>query len=306
MKAENLINRTSEYLQDKVIHKFKNGFELITETFMNSDPNRVLPIGGPQDAILNYLANNSYLVEGKHVFEPFAGSGVFGLMALYMGASSSDLLDINPHAIELQLQNADKNKLNKEKLRCIKGDINDFKVNKRYDLILANPPFVPTPEVIEGTVHSNGGYDGNKLCIPLIRNISNWLSPMGEALIYMSQIMIGDKPSLTDILVNEVKSREIEITIIQKKSDTLESMINSYIEFFSLSKESIESWKNMLYRDYGEDIGLNNCIIHIKPIHEGDTEIITKYNINEKFGFGALDQYPLNEVTKSRIRENVL
>lgn len=306
MKTENLIHRTSEYLESKVVHKFKNGFELTTETFMNSDPNRVLPIGGPQDAILNYIANNSYLVEGKNVFEPFAGSGVFGLMALYMGASSSDLLDINPHAIELQLENADKNCLDQERLRCLKGDINDFKTDKRYDLILANPPFVPTPDVIEGTIHSNGGYDGNVLCNPLIRNMSKWLSPRGEALIYMSQIMVGEKPSLTDILFNEVKSREIEITIIQKQSDTIESVFKSYVALFSLSAESIESWKDELYRDYGESIGLNHCIIHIKPMHEGDTNIINKFNVDEKFGFGALDQYPIEEVTKSRIRENIL
>ena len=44
--------------------------------------------------------------------------------------------------------------------RIAEGDIADFRPDAPYDVIFANPPFVPTPPCMDGVVHSNGGADG--------------------------------------------------------------------------------------------------------------------------------------------------
>jgi hypothetical protein len=57
-----------------------------TDPFLWSDAARILPLGGPQDTILNRMLRQPRLAQGRSVFEPFAGAGAFGLMALKLGA----------------------------------------------------------------------------------------------------------------------------------------------------------------------------------------------------------------------------
>src|SRR5262249_60810675 len=98
----------------------------------------------------------------KDVFELFAGSGALGFMALKLGAHHVDLLDVNPRAVTFQVENAALNHFLPSQYSAIEGDIATFIPTHTYDLILANPPFVPTPAGIAGTLTSNGGTEGNK------------------------------------------------------------------------------------------------------------------------------------------------
>ena len=89
-----------------IINRFGNGLTIKTEAFFKRDPMRILPLGGPQGSLMNHMLHFPASVRGKRVFEPFAGSGGVGLMALKVGAAHLDLLDINPRAAEFHRESA--------------------------------------------------------------------------------------------------------------------------------------------------------------------------------------------------------
>ena len=136
----NLVQRTRVADGDELVYTFGNGLTVHTEVFMKDDPLRVLPIGTPQDTLINWMLNHPEHIAGKTVFEPFAGSGVLGLMALKLGARHVDFLDINPRAVEFQVANAQGNGFAPTRYRAIEKSIAVFEPECRYDLIFSNPP----------------------------------------------------------------------------------------------------------------------------------------------------------------------
>src|SRR5262245_6667069 len=164
-----LLQYSREFRGDQVLYRFGNGLTINTEIFRKNDKLRILPLGTPQRSLMNHMLNFPEVVKDKEVFEPFAGSGALGFMALKVGARHVDFLDINPRALTFQVENAALNELPQSCYRSIEGDIATFTADRKYELIVANPPFVPTPEGIEGTITSNGGPEGNRFVESLLK-----------------------------------------------------------------------------------------------------------------------------------------
>src|SRR5262245_66229725 len=111
---------------------------------MRRSADGILPLGGPQDTILNRMLCYPELVRGRRVFEPFAGAGAFGLMALRLGARHVEFLDINPRACAFQKDNATRNGFAADRYHCHLGSIVEYEAGEPFDLVLANPPLVHT------------------------------------------------------------------------------------------------------------------------------------------------------------------
>src|SRR4030042_839520 len=97
-----LLGRSSEVQGEEVINRFANGLAIKTEIWNKDDTLRILPLGSPQASLMNHILGFPEVVRGKYVFEPFAGSGALGFMALKLGARHVDFLDINPRASDFQ------------------------------------------------------------------------------------------------------------------------------------------------------------------------------------------------------------
>jgi tRNA G37 N-methylase Trm5 len=65
------------------------------------------------------MLNFPEVVRGKRLFEPFAGSGALGFMALKIGARRVDFLDINHRASDFQRENAQLNRFPADSFRSI-------------------------------------------------------------------------------------------------------------------------------------------------------------------------------------------
>src|SRR3546814_18740125 len=80
------------------------------------------------------------------VLDLFSGSGCFGIAcAVAFEDAQVDLSDISPKALAVARRNVEKHVLGNQ-VRVIKSDVFDGLVNEVYDLIVANPPYVPTAE----------------------------------------------------------------------------------------------------------------------------------------------------------------
>jgi hypothetical protein len=100
------LQRTHEVQGDHVFSRLGNGLIIKTEIFNKNDKLRILGLGSPQGSLMNHMLNFPEVVQDKEVFEPFAGSGALGFMALKVGARHIDFLDINPRAVAFQIENA--------------------------------------------------------------------------------------------------------------------------------------------------------------------------------------------------------
>ena len=107
------------------------------------------------------------------------GSGVIGLtLEKKLSTNSVDLIDISQKALEIAHKNCAK--LN-SKANLIESDMFQ-NVNKKYDIIISNPPYIKTTEEIEKIVKDNepaialyAGETGLDCYKKILENISHFM-----------------------------------------------------------------------------------------------------------------------------------
>ncbi|MBI5065491.1 methyltransferase [Candidatus Woesearchaeota archaeon] len=109
-----------------------------------------------------------------------------------------DLADLNKYAIKCA-----KNNIKNKKAKFHVGDALKFLKNKKYDLILCNPPYIPRPKSID-----DNPYEGIYLLNYLITKAKNNLTKNG--------VIITNISSLCEHLVKPLaKENNVKITILE-------------------------------------------------------------------------------------------
>jgi hypothetical protein len=267
----------------------------------------VLPIGGPQDMLLNRLVAHPELIANKRVFDPFAGSGVLGLMALQLGAAQVDFLDINPRAQQFQLDNARRNGFAAERFNAQLGSIVDCAGAGRYDVVLANPPFVPTPTGIAGTLTSAAGSDGNELLEILIAKLDGLLEDAAEASIFVMQLVAEGRPLIADAAVSNLPGRTIAFTPVQLETMPLQTYVAANLRCFPHQAAKVEAWADALRAQHGADVGIQHYLIHVQPKRPGPARWIITDDLAEKYGENfAYTAAAFDDLALGRALENVV
>jgi SAM-dependent methyltransferase len=279
-----LLQQTREVRGEEVVYRFANGMTIKTEVLHKADTLRVLPLGTPQGALMNHLLSFPERVAGARVFEPFAGSGALGFAALRAGAAHVDFLDINPRALDFQRENAALNRFDATRFTPIRGDIAEFVPERRYDLILANPPFVPTPSGLAGTLTSNGGPEGNRFVDILLARLEELLEPGGRALIYVFQIVRDGRPLVIESLAETARRRPVEVTPSQRQPIPLETYRDAYARLFPKAEAEIDEWRAALVRSHGADLTLCHYVLDVGPRSASTAGCAIRENFAEKFG----------------------
>jgi methylase of polypeptide subunit release factors len=76
-----------------------------------------------------------------------------------------------------------------------------------YDLIIANPPFLPVPPGVHYAMCGHGGEDGMVILKPLLEGIPERLTPAGTALVYAEGVGDAEGPFVRHLL-NDLARRE--------------------------------------------------------------------------------------------------
>ncbi|GAB20006.1 putative methyltransferase [Gordonia effusa NBRC 100432] len=116
-----------------------------------------------------------------------AGTGYASLHAARMGVPVT-AVDIDRRAIATIRLNA---RLNNLPVTAIRADIRTMRITQRYDLVFANPPYVPTQS---GTHRSNAsrawdaGPDGRAILDPICHRARHLVRPGGTLIIVQSEL----------------------------------------------------------------------------------------------------------------------
>jgi len=109
------------------------------------------------------------------VLDLCCGSGVQGLVASRY-ARQVIAVDLNPRAVRFARFNAQLNGI--ANYQALLGNLYEVVANQRFDCILANPPFVPSPE--ESLKFRDGGASGERILRAIVEGSWEHLNPDGR------------------------------------------------------------------------------------------------------------------------------
>ena len=170
---------------------------------------------------INYI--NKYFKEPVEIADLGTGSGVIGLtLEKKVSTKSVDLIDISKDALEVARKNCI---TNDSKARLIQNNFLKG-IDKKYDVIISNPPYIRTDEEIETIVKENepsialyGGEDGLNSYKNILSSISN---NMKEKCIVAFEIGYQQAEEIIKIINTYIKNVQI---IVKKDLSGKDRMI---------------------------------------------------------------------------------
>ena len=117
----------------------------------------------------------TFLKTGDHVADLCTGSGCIGIsLALYKPGIDVTLMDISSGALNMARKNASAHGIN---AKLILGDITKDLPNEKFDLIISNPPYIPTRDIEnlspEVKKEPHLALDGGDVGLDLVRFLIN-------------------------------------------------------------------------------------------------------------------------------------
>jgi release factor glutamine methyltransferase len=134
-------------------------------------------------------------VAGRRVLDLCTGSGYVAIAAAEMGCASATAFDICPHAVQCSRTNAiDAGVI----IDVHEGPWTGALDCAPFDLVVSNPPYVPTPlgddsEVIGPSAAWNAGLDGRLVLDPLCEIAAKLLCDNGSLLLVQSALAGVDR-----------------------------------------------------------------------------------------------------------------
>ena len=122
------------------------------------------------------------------VLDPFTGSGILALSAARAGARAVSAVDVSRRAVACAWLNG---RLNGVRVRTLRGDMFAPVRGERFDLILANPPYLPGEEGSgpRGATRAwEGGRNGRALLDRLCDEAAQQLTPDGVLILVQSSV----------------------------------------------------------------------------------------------------------------------
>lgn len=137
----------------------------------------VMGVGGASRTLAALAAYEPH----QRVLDLGTGSGIHAIFAALSGANVT-ATDLSQPALELASFNA---ALNGVTLDLREGSLFEPVAGERFDVIVANPPFVITPPSARATVgnldYRDGGLYGDQLCAHIVRGLGDRLRTKGRA-----------------------------------------------------------------------------------------------------------------------------
>jgi len=168
------------------------------------------PVMGPGATTLE-LWRAVQVQAGASVLDVGCGAGSLALAAARAGASTVVGTDIDPRAADYGRFNARINGLSDATF--VVGDRLDPVAGQRFDLVVAQPPFVPRPPSIAATTYLHGGERGDELAWSIIDALPDVLAAGGRAVVLFDAAPAGGEHPLA-ILRARLGGKGLQVTAV--------------------------------------------------------------------------------------------
>jgi len=146
-----------------------------------------------------FLAEHIPEMEGQTVVDLGTGSGILGIVARLQGATRVYVLDINPEAVAIAMENAARNGVQEGFVPLPTGStMLPLPEGVAVDHIICNPAQLPMRKSGKVGDPFFAGDDGREMIEKLIRETPSWLSPRGRLI--MTHTSLADLPRSTRLM----------------------------------------------------------------------------------------------------------
>lgn len=182
-----------------------------------------------EDSFLLAEASLAEIKGAEKILEIGCGCGIISAVIKANTDATVLGIDINPHAVKCSKDNG---------IEVIRGDLLSS-IRGKFDILIFNPPYVPTPDEERTNDWLNtaldGGHDGRRIIYKFLEDAGEHLVDNGRLFLLISSITgieeIKSKLKSLDYSVKECiqekYSFEQLVAIVAQKRKTHESMINS-------------------------------------------------------------------------------
>lgn len=159
-----------------------------------------------------------------------SGSGIQCIMAAD-AYERGIAVEVNKKAIDALKFNISLNELD-EKINIINGDLySKIPRNQKFDIITANPPFLPVPEKIAFPIAGDGGESGLETIHKILISFDNYLNEGGSAIIIGESLGNDDGSFLMDLLYKDLAfgyQGDLFLQAVNSKDDYINSIASFY------------------------------------------------------------------------------
>lgn len=176
---QNLLKNFKQLAPNKRFSRI-NDIYVVTDQDSYLALDQVFPMHAEQQFFLDELPCEQ--IQGAQVLEIGLGSGVLSIGAAKAGAASVTALEINPRAKNYAGFNIMLNSV-EDRVVITDGDREQiFKpvAGRRFDYIMSNPPFEPTPPGLDNFYHSHAGLYGLDFLEEIFKGVDEHLTAQGH------------------------------------------------------------------------------------------------------------------------------
>jgi methylase of polypeptide subunit release factors len=167
--------------------------------------------------------------------------------------------DISPRAVALAEVNARMNGIANVEFRL--GDLMAPVVDESFDLIVAQPPFVPWPEGIPPARYLFGGARGDELPLRLLEQIARHLAPGGFAIAMAGwPIVEGDPPLLPRLREAAGSSPGLSMLLLFDEGTDAASYCTTYGAIHHAYADEAQERDVVSYREHFERQGIRKVV----------------------------------------------
>ena len=272
--------RVDIFCVDGLLIATDHRYMLKPEDALNEDP--VMYIGMDSFG----LVQSAPRVAADTVLDLCCGSGVQGLAAIRY-AKKVVAVDVNPRAIRFSRFNAQLNGI--DNYEALQGNLYEAVLDQKFDCILANPPFVPSPT--EDLKFRDGGETGENILAEIIQGASRYLNDVGRLCIVTDLVGItsyesklsswwGDSPFLGLILTTADRD-EILFSVPHCHapfSQSLEDFDNELERWVNNFRKARLTAVNFGYINVWKDTKFTNTEVMKRTIHNPTEPIFMQVN----------------------------
>jgi release factor glutamine methyltransferase len=148
-----------------------------------------------------FLADHMPEMQGQTVVDLGTGSGILGIVARLQGASRVYVLDINPEAVVIAIENAARNGVQEGFVSLPTGStMLPLPEGVAVDHIICNPAQLPMRKSEKAGDPFYAGDNGRQMIEGVIRETPAWLSPTGRLL--MTHNSLSDLPASIELMAS--------------------------------------------------------------------------------------------------------